>query len=900
MKPRTGVDPPSTRTRLDRLADLQLRRPWLVLALAAILVALSLTLALRLRVQPGLEALLPRNRPSVLELDRVKAKTSGVSTVFILFEGDDTAALRSCADATVKATSALGHPWVGSSESGVHDALAFLEPRAGLFAKLEELETLHRDVLERYDYEVGKVTGASLDDDDDDDGDDDDGDDENRKSDAGKSDAGKSDAGKSDAAGKLANGATSGDSADHAPPKLDADSIKKRFGLTQLDGDRFPGGYYQSKDGKAVVVTIRSAVMGTDYEAGTEALRRIREAVEQVRPTAHHPSLRYSFSGDLVTAIAEYRAINDDLTAVGKLGATLLVTVVFLFYLRLRTLIAMLLTIAIGVAATFGATELLIGELNMATGFLFTIIAGNGINSGIIFMARYLELRRAGESLELAIRSAHNETWLPTLTAALAASAAYASLAVTEFRGFRDFGVIGCIGMALTWLCTYAFLPPLLVASERIAPLGDRPGLFGLIPKSLAGGARFGEPFAFLVDRAPRAATLAGVLLTILGAIATVGWVTGDPMEYDMRNLRSDLSARADEVRTRIKSEEITGHIGADGMAILVDRVEQVPWLTRALEQRRDSAPADAKPFKSVHSLQDFVPADQEKKSALVADIADRLVRAKKRGIVSDEDWNKLKRYLPPTKLAAYTMAELPEGVARPFTERDGTRGRIMFISPINSEVIDDAHYLLRWADAYRRTELPDGSVVVGSGRAVIYADIWSAVISDVPRAVVVSLVLTLFVVAVCFRAGFAAAAVMLSLLAGITWMTGLLALSGVKLNFLNFIALPITFGIGVDYAVNVMQRYVKEGPGSMLLAVRETGGAVVLCSMTTLLGYLALLGSVNYAVRGLGVAAVLGEVTCLIAAVVVLPGAILWRDRKRDAKAQADAANAAGLERAA
>ena len=36
----------------------------------------------------------------------------------------------------------------------------------------------------------------------------------------------------------------------------------------------------------------------------------------------------------------------------------------------------------------------------------------------------------------------------------------------------------------------------------------------------------------------------------------------------------------------------------------------------------------------------------------------------------------------------------------------------------------------------------------------------------------------------------------------------GIFALLHVRLNFLNFIALPITFGIGVDYAVNVVQRY--------------------------------------------------------------------------------------------
>src|SRR5207249_2257102 len=113
----------------------------------------------------------------------------------------------------------------------------------------------------------------------------------------------------------------------------------------------------------------------------------------------------------------------------------------------------------------------------------------------------------------------------------------------------------------------------------------------------------------------------------------------------------------------------------------------------------------------------------------------------------------------------------------------------------------------------------PDGktSRVLGSGRAVIYADIWAAVISDVPKAVSLSLLLTLVVVALCFRQKRAAAIVMASLLIGIAWMTGGLAIAGVRLNFLNFIALPITFGIGVDYAVNIIQRYLKEGTGGML-----------------------------------------------------------------------------------
>ena len=61
--------------------------------------------------------------------------------------------------------------------------------------------------------------------------------------------------------------------------------------------------------------------------------------------------------------------------------------------------------------------------------------------------------------------------------------------------------------------------------------------------------------------------------------------------------------------------------------------------------------------------------------------------------------------------------------------------------------------------------------------------------------------------------------------------MVAFLSLKDIKLNFLNFVSLPITFGIGVDYAVNVMQRARADGVARMHHIIVETGGAVVACS---------------------------------------------------------------------
>jgi hypothetical protein len=190
--------------------------------------------------------------------------------------------------------------------------------------------------------------------------------------------------------------------------------------------------------------------------------------------------------------------------------------------------------------------------------------------------------------------------------------------------------------------------------------------------------------------------------------------------------------------------------------------------------------------------------------------------------------------------------------------------------------------YLLKWADSFRETHLSDGSVVRGSGRAVIFADILEAVRHDMPRALFLSLAMTVAAVSLTFGLRVGSVAVLGSLGVALGWIALAVGLAGLKIDFFNFIALPITFGIGVDYAVNVVQRYVAERPRGILAVLRASGGPVVLCSLTTMLGYLALLGSSNRAIRGLGLWAVMGEIACLLSAVLVLPAILWWVERRR------------------
>jgi uncharacterized protein len=104
--------------------------------------------------------------------------------------------------------------------------------------------------------------------------------------------------------------------------------------------------------------------------------------------------------------------------------------------------------------------------------------------------------------------------------------------------------------------------------------------------------------------------------------------------------------------------------------------------------------------------------------------------------------------------------------------------------------------------------------------------------------------------------------------------------LFAVRITFLNFIALPITFGIGAEYGLNVAVRYRQDR--DMIRAVISTGTAVAVCSWTTIVGYGSLLAARNRALQGFGAMAILGEFACITAAILALPGALLWIERRR------------------
>ncbi len=808
---------------LGRLVAFQARRPLVVLLVAALTILPSVLLALRLELRTGFSELLPDTSPSVVEHRRVSQRLAGVSTLSIAAESNDTELLKRFVDETAPKLRALPKEWVSNVDDGPRAARAFFEENKHLYADLSEVEKLHEQVLERYDWEVGKKLGTNLDEDED------------------------------------------------PPPGFDAKELKQR--LEPKSGSAKAAaanttGYYIGENGKLAAIVLQTPLGAMDQRA-FELQARISALIEQGDYKQKDPNFRYGFSGNLITSAEQYQSVANDLANVGAIGIALVLLVVYLFFLRLRVLAALGVAIGFGCLWCFAFTELAIGHLNTATSFLISIVAGNGMNAMIVYMARYMEARRdQGQTVERALRTATVDTYSATLAAAAVAMAAYGALMLTEFRGFRHFGVIGAAGMLLCWFSTYLVLPCLLVVSERLRPFkAERDWRDRL-------GGMYARPFIWLAQRKPWPVSLFGVAVFAGSLVCTFLYFSGEPMEYDLRKIRNDELAPTSAGRLGSRINKIAGRLSQSGRAVLTDRIDQVEPLVRELERRRDSAPAGAKPFGEVASIFTLLPKDQPRKLELWKEILDRVERAKKRGFLSAEQRAELEPLLP-TKLAPIGIPDLPPLLARPFEEKDGTRGRIVYVAPAKGKSLYDARYLMLWANSFREIKLPNGDVIHGSGEAVVFSDMLTHIADDAPIVALASFCGTMLVILIAFRGRSGGWVALATLSLGVSTLIAVLYLAGVKLNFLNFVALPIAIGVGSDYAINVMKRRELEGDAGIERAFLETGGAVVACSMTTLSGYAALMLSVNGAVRSMGLAAAVGEAATQLSAMLILPAVL-------------------------
>jgi hypothetical protein len=279
-------------------------------------------------------------------------------------------------------------------------------------------------------------------------------------------------------------------------------------------------------------------------------------------------------------------------------------------------------------------------------------------------------------------------------------------------------------------------------------------------------------------------------------------------------------------------------------------------------------------------TIRSLFPEGQEGKLAVIAATRELLERSW--ALIPDEyrqQAGRLKKLLLVDR--AVTEQDFPDQLMKIFKERDGTIGKMAYVNPVPGKDIWIYKNLQRFVETIKENRLPGGKVITSSGGPVIMYDLLNLVIYDAPRDTVYAILAVFFLIWLILKDFKSSLVIIIALITGVTMMGGIIALIGVKINFFNFIAVPTAFGTGADYGINILHRYRLERDGGMpmlealRLAMGSTGGAVFLCSLTTIIGYAVLIQSSSQALASYGWIAIVAELATLGTAVIFIPSVV-------------------------
>lgn len=780
-------------------------------------------------LRTDLEELLPETARSVRDVRSAVQRIGGLNHLSIVIESDDSKAALRLSDDIATELRKLPPTLVARVQNSIAAEKVFFERHKALYIDLDDWKELESYVRDRGKFERKNKNPFSL------------GlDDEEQK------------------------------------PVFDFDALRKKYENRAGAYSRFPDGYFQSRDGKNTVVLAFLPGKVTDQKANEKLSKAAHEIVAKLDPKKYASDVVVGFNGDVQNMVEEHEGLTEDLISSSIIVTFLCALVLILYFRSFWAVYALCAALFAGVAWTFGLSYWIVGYLNANTAFMGSIVVGNGINFGIIMAARYFELRKHGVAGAALVGRSIAYTAQSTWTAAAAAGAAYASLVLTDFRGFNQFGIIGGMGMVLCWISSFLVLPAFLFWLEKRGWLGRA----DLPQKSL-----FASVAAVLIRRASLVVTMLTLASVVLSAIV-VSRFSSDMLESDFTKLRNKRSLevgsghwgrKVDAIFERYLTPTLIATSSPAETSIVVEEL-------RAIHKKLGTD----SPISDVRVVEDFLPKNQLEKIKIIQNIRKQLPESALKRL-NTEDRRLVKEFIPTELPTPVTLQQLPDSLITHFKELDGTIGRLVHVYPrLQEGNFWDGKEVIRFANVLREAVSNTRVGAIVAGQPPLSADMISAISEDGPRATLFAFGAVILLVMIIFPRVSVASQVLGALVLGVLWMGAIMMLKGYKINFLNFIALPITFGIGVDYAVNVFSRYRQEGEASILQAIRNTGGAVVLCSLTTIIGYGSLLVAGSQAFVSFGKLAVLGEITCLIAAMVAVPSLITVFS-KRKSKAMAE-----------
>lgn len=646
----------------------------------------------------------------------------------------------------------------------------------------------------------------------------------------------------------------------------------------------FSSGYYVSRDQSAVVIiarpqrpaqdlTFSRAVMSETREFTAKALSAFRAENPKLLP----PVINYT--GGYAIAAADEKIIRQDMTVNSMTSILGVLLLYFYAYRRPSALLYAAVPMTAAIIITFALGALTFGTLSAASTGFAALLAGLGVDFMTVLYERYVDERNRGASVIEAVRTMMRHCLPGVVVGALTTAATFYALLATDFRGMSQLGFLTGSGILVFLLCVVFVLPALVVIVEA-----RRAGKRSLHIQS------FGEGFLVRIAmKKPRGMIISWVILVAVAGLVATRVRFSD----DINNLRSkgNEAIALQELVTQKFGQSFEfmmyGVRGATAAEAIARTEEAIPDLE---ELARKGI------IGSYQSISTFLPSETHQRQ-VIARLEQgaehefsfaRIERTFRKALVdSGFKPDAYDQYLPlfgqalqqtePITMATIERLGLGDSVQRFMKKTPAGYMSIVYLYPTTGtwpRFVPDK--LQQFRKRHPQGALTGVNLVSETLRGIIRA--------DAIRASILGFLIVFLLLWIGFRSFSRACLVFVPFVAGCTCMLGFMAAFRIEFNFMNIFAGLMLVGTATDYAVYMLQRY-DEAPDQFPENVRETARAVTLAALMSIVGFASFAISHYPGVRSLGLSSTFGVALSCLASITLLPALLVTgRFRHRNA----------------
>jgi len=598
-----------------------------------------------------------------------------------------------------------------------------------------------------------------------------------------------------------------------------------------------------SKDNQYVFMLVTSSITTLDMRAGRALLGAIHRKIESLDPKGAGVVVRTAGKLDLLQE--QHETLTADLRNAALLALVLGVLLIVTFTRRLVAPFLIGIALLAGVIWTFALVRILIGHVNIITGFLVAVLIGLGIDFGIHLLARYQQELKAGRiDASRAMASAVVGTLKPALIGALTTAGTFFSFSIADFRGFSEFGIVAGTGVLLTLASTFIILPPLLVVTQS-----------GSVLRSMT----LPEFWCPQMIRRPVALGFSAVIL--VAAVIGIVNMGGIQFRNNFRMLRGESEATSflDYVEANLS-------IGISPAVFLAQSIEDA-FAIRATVRDQQTGPAGSR-IGGSFSIADLLPKEPDRQLSRIEKLR-ALLNDRKLDVTALENnarGEQLRRARRMLQAGTWTEKDVPEALRKRLLTRDGGE-HLVLVWP--AERNDADYQAAAWEEELNLISKKLSQKGVSHSKAdeiLTLAWIYRMIKKDGLWLLGMAAIVVLIILALHLRSFKETLLIAFPLVTGMGLFAFVLYVTEVELNMFNLIVLPSIIGIGVDNTIHIFHRYKSEGCGSVTTVLRTTGMAALMASLTTAVGFGSALMSHHVGLQSMGTLAIIG-ISCTFVA---------------------------------